>query len=327
MQGLLKDADARQDVSEAVRQWVADARELAYDAEDVIATYALKVGSRKGGGMQRLATILSEGIAAHNIGSEIESIKMKITNLKTNFRDNGIKESIIQGVVLNLKLSGVAERLGDSLIQEANFLCGVSTQVELLKTELKQMQGLLKDADARQDESEAVRQWVADARELAYDAEDVIATYALEVGSRKGGGMQRFATILSEGIAAHNIGSEIESIKMKFTNLKTNFRDYGIKESIIQGGGSNSLNERERERRKTFSHFEHDAVGFGNDLNKLVEFLQRDEEGNRVASICGMGGLGKTTLVKMIHNLHKIKQHFDCRTWSYISEQCQRRHV
>ncbi|KAL4616055.1 hypothetical protein ACB092_07G171800 [Castanea dentata] len=230
-------------------------------------------------------------------------------------------------VVLNLKLSGVAERLGDSLIQEANFLCGVSTQVELLKTELKQMQGLLKDADARQDESEAVRQWVADARELAYDAEDVIATYALEVGSRKGGGMQRFATILSEGIAAHNIGSEIESIKMKFTNLKTNFRDYGIKESIIQGGGSNSLNERERERRKTFSHFEHDAVGFGNDLNKLVEFLQRDEEGNRVASICGMGGLGKTTLVKMIHNLHKIKQHFDCRTWSYISEQCQRRHV
>ncbi|KAF3956107.1 hypothetical protein CMV_018749 [Castanea mollissima] len=63
--------------------------------------------------------------------------------------------------------------------------------------------------------------------------------------------MQRFATILSEGIAAHNIGSEIESIKMKITNLKMNFRDYGIKESIIQG-----------------------------------EFLQRDEEGNRVASIC-----------------------------------------
>ena len=62
-------------------------------------------------------------------------------------------------------VSGVAERLGNLLTQEANFLCGVSTQVELLQTELKQMQGLLKDADARQDESEAVRQWVADARD------------------------------------------------------------------------------------------------------------------------------------------------------------------
>ena len=53
-------------------------------------------------------------------------------------------------------VSGVAERLGNLLTQEANFLPGVSTQVELLQTELKQMQGLLKDADARQDELEAV---------------------------------------------------------------------------------------------------------------------------------------------------------------------------
>ena len=46
-------------------------------------------------------------------------------------------------------VSGVAERLGNLLIHKANFLSGVSTQVELLQTELKQMQGLLKDADAR----------------------------------------------------------------------------------------------------------------------------------------------------------------------------------
>nr|POE52554.1 putative disease resistance rpp8-like protein 2 [Quercus suber] len=162
-------------------------------------------------------------------------------------------------------VSGVAVRLGNSLIQEANFLCGVRTQVELLQTELKQLQGLLKDADARQDESEAVRQWVADARELAYDAEDVIATYALKVGSRKGGSIQkvvkRCAYILSEGITAYNVGAEIENIKMKITNLKMNFRDYGIKESIIQGDGSSSSNEREREHRQTFSHLEHDVVG------------------------------------------------------------------
>ena len=139
--------------------------------------------------------------------------------------------------------------------------------------------------------------------------------------------VKRWACILSEGTTAYNVGSEIENIKMKITNLKTNFRDYGIKESIIQGGGSSSSNERERERRQTFSHLEHDVVGFDDDLNKLVEFLLRDEEGNRVASICGMGGLGKTTLAKMVYNYHKIKQHFDCRTWSYISKQCQRRRI
>ena len=62
------------------------------------------------------------------------------------------------------------------LIQESNFLHGVSDQVELLQTELKLMQSLPKDANARQYESELLRLWVVEVRDLAYDAEDIIAT-------------------------------------------------------------------------------------------------------------------------------------------------------
>jgi hypothetical protein len=60
-----------------------------------------------------------------------------------------------------------------------------------------------------------------------------------------------------------------------------------------------------------------------------VAFLLKEEEGDRVkiASICGMGGLGKTTLAKMVYNHDKVKQHFDCRAWVYISQKCQRRNV
>uniref|UniRef100_A0A2N9F1T7 Disease resistance N-terminal domain-containing protein n=1 Tax=Fagus sylvatica TaxID=28930 RepID=A0A2N9F1T7_FAGSY len=61
-------------------------------------------------------------------------------------------------------VSGVVSRLGDLLLQEANLLVRY----------------------ARQEESETVRQWVSEIREVAYDADDIIGTYALTVASRKG---------------------------------------------------------------------------------------------------------------------------------------------
>ena len=102
----------------------------------------------------------------------------------SSFRKKEVAEPIV---------SGVLTRIGDLLIQESNLLYGVSDQVQL-----KPMQGLLKDADARQDE---FFQWVAETRDLAYDAEDIIATYALKVASRQEGGvLKRCACILYEGI-------------------------------------------------------------------------------------------------------------------------------
>ena len=53
----------------------------------------------------------------------------------------------------------------------------------------------------------------------------------------------------------------------------------------------------------------------------------KEEDDKRVASICGMGGLGKTTLAKMVYNHPKVKKHFHYYAWVCISEQCQRRPV
>ncbi|KAM4099155.1 hypothetical protein ACJW30_07G134300 [Castanea mollissima] len=230
-------------------------------------------------------------------------------------------------------VSGVVTRLSNLLLQEAIYLIDVSDKAHELQTELIRMQFFLKDADAKQNESAFIKNGLAEMKDLAYGAEDVIATYALTVASRKGRGIQkvlkRCACILVEGITVHQVGSKIDAIKTRISNLKQSFQEYGIiRELTIQAGESSSLNEPQPEQRKTYSYLEVDAVGFNDHVDKLVEILLKEEEGTRVASICGMGGLGKTTLARMVYNDPRVKQYFNggC-AWVCISQQYQKRPV
>ncbi|ONI26869.1 hypothetical protein PRUPE_1G051800 [Prunus persica] len=96
MQGFLKDADARQGQDETVRIWVAKIRDAAYDLEDVIQTYGLKVVSKKKRGvknvLRRFACIFNEGVDVHRIGKEIENITTRISELRSNLQKYNIKE-------------------------------------------------------------------------------------------------------------------------------------------------------------------------------------------------------------------------------------------
>ncbi|XP_050261694.1 putative disease resistance protein At1g50180 isoform X3 [Quercus robur] len=225
-------------------------------------------------------------------------------------------------------VSGVVTRIGDLLVQEQKLLSGLGNQVERLQIELNLMQGFLKDADVRQDESESVRLCVAKIRDLVYDVDDIIGMYIFKASSERGGLIQkilkRCGCILYEGISVHKAGSLISNITAKIYSLKCILQNCGIRRSIIRVGGPNFLEESQRE---TYSHPEHEVVGLEDNVKELVEFLLKEEEGNRVASICGMGGLGKTTLARMVYNHPKVKQHFDCTAWVYISQHFQRRHV
>ena len=103
------------------------------------------------------------------------------------------------------------ERLGDLLNQEGKFLFGVSDQIKDIQDELRRMQCFLKDADAKQEGDERVRNWIVEIRDLAYRTEDVLESYAIKVASKKEGKrgikkfMRRFACMFNEGNSSETI--------------------------------------------------------------------------------------------------------------------------
>ncbi|KAI5348177.1 hypothetical protein L3X38_001064 [Prunus dulcis] len=98
MKGFLKNLDARRGEDPTVQLWVAQIRDAAYDLEDVIETYGLKVVSKKKRGvknvLKRFACIFKEGVDLHRIGKEIENITAKISKLRSSLQKYNIKEII-----------------------------------------------------------------------------------------------------------------------------------------------------------------------------------------------------------------------------------------
>lgn len=227
-------------------------------------------------------------------------------------------------------VSVTVQKLGELLLEEPLFMHGIGDQVKQLQDRLKRLKCFLKDADEKQHKSERVRNWVADIREAAYDAEDVLEVLFLKAESRKQKGikrvLRRLVCVLNETVSLHSIGSEIRDITSRLSKIATSMHDYGIKEAM-DGEGlifSDSL----REQRQSFPYVaEHNLVGLEQSLEKLVNDLVSGGEKLRVTSICGMGGLGKTTLAKEIFHHSKVRRHFDRFAWVYVSQECRRRHV
>ncbi|KAK8973569.1 hypothetical protein V6N11_030759 [Hibiscus sabdariffa] len=190
-------------------------------------------------------------------------------------------------------VSSAVTTIGKLLGEETVYLWGEKEQVDRLQTELKWMRSSLMEADVKQHEDERIRLWVAEIRELAYDAEDVIEDFALRVGSKRKGGflgcLKRSACILIEGWELHGTRSKIEKIIGRILDLVRRLQVYGIK-GLKDGEGS-SLSVR-RELRRPYPHIiDQNIVGLNNALEELVPKLV--EEGShthcRVVSIWGMG--------------------------------------
>ncbi|KAM7488904.1 hypothetical protein LguiB_026388 [Lonicera macranthoides] len=214
----------------------------------------------------------------------------------------------------------VVEKIGELLINEARFMCGVHDQLKELQDELTEMRCFLKDVDGRQEESETLQNLVIEIRKVTYDAEDVLELYAFKVSSRRRRNvLLRFACIFNEGIAVYKVGSKIDKIKIKISKLTASLERNGIRAVRERGEGPSSSHERLNQIRTSYSHvIEEDVVGFDKDIKILVEKLVNQD--HRVVSIFGMGGLGKTTLAKKVYHHPDVRCHFDSFAWVCISQ-------
>ena len=65
---------------------------------------------------------------------------------------------------------------------------------------------------------------------------------------------------------------------------------------------------------------EAEVVGIESHRDKLINWLVERPLNCMVISTIGIGGVGKTTLVKKVYENDKVATHFDCRAWIIVSQ-------
>jgi disease resistance protein RPM1 len=209
------------------------------------------------------------------------------------------------------------------LTQEATLLEGIHDKVASIKGELEIIQSFLKDADAKAEighMSNVEKTWVKQVREEAYQIEDLVDEYILHL-AKGSHGQRRFFHLLLKAFrstiklkARHVIACKIQDIN---NNLKEK-REMAVRYcfNTIEQGGPTWHDPR------VASLFieEAEVVGIESHREKLINWLVEGQSNRMVFSVVGMGGLGKTTLVKKVYDNEKVAAHFDCRAWITVSQ-------
>ncbi|KAK8495536.1 hypothetical protein V6N12_066096 [Hibiscus sabdariffa] len=130
--------------------------------------------------------------------------------------------------VADAVISFAVQKTGDLILQQAKYLTEVCAKVQELRAELTRMRCFFRDADSRQGDSRSIHNWVAEIRDIAYDAEDILEIYALKDASRSI--FSRCGIRWRDPISAYKVGAAIDGIAARLTKLTTRLPAYGLKE-------------------------------------------------------------------------------------------------
>nr|ARA91517.1 CNL-II [Cucumis melo] len=226
--------------------------------------------------------------------------------------------------------ANIATKLGSFPLQELGLLwTGFHEELDKLKDTLSAIQAVLLDAEQKQYNSYAVKEWVSRLKDAFYDIDDLMDEFSYESFKRQVMTKHRSNTtkqvriFFSESnqiVFRLKMGHKIKRIREKLDTIAKDKAQFNLSENTRE-----IRNDETAKRPETCSFLlEGEVIGRDDDKKGIVHFLldtNITKENVAVVAIIGMGGLGKTALAQSIYNDMKENKHFDLTMWVCISEE------
>uniref|UniRef100_A0A0E0IZV9 Uncharacterized protein n=1 Tax=Oryza nivara TaxID=4536 RepID=A0A0E0IZV9_ORYNI len=219
----------------------------------------------------------------------------------------------------NVLADQVAKDLLAKLSEKVNNLRDLDEKIEQMRMQLATMNNVIWKISMTCLTDEVVKGWIGEVRKVAYRVEDVMDKYSYySVQMAEEWFLKKYFIKGSHYVLVFTqIADEVVKIEKEIKQV-VELKDKWLPLCPFV---SHPLTEMERQRSQDiFPELvkDEDLVGIEDNRRLLTEWLYYDELDNKVITVSGMGGLGKTTLVTNVYE--REKTNFSAHAWMAVSQ-------